>query len=168
MNDTRLGTLHTEDGCAVLRFERRFAHPLEKVWAAVTEPEQMKMWFPSGVEVDLRPGGVMRFIDAGEDGATFEGAITALDPPRLIAYTWGEDALRFELHTDGAGCLLVFTHSFDDGAKAARDGAGWHTCLDMLEATLNGESREWSRERWDEVHKEYVASFPAEFSTRGP
>ena len=35
-----------------------------------------------------------------------------------------------------AGCLLVFTHSLNDGAKAAWDVAGWRTCLDMIEATL--------------------------------
>ena len=28
----RNGTLHTIDGRSVLRFERRLAHPVEKVW----------------------------------------------------------------------------------------------------------------------------------------
>lgn len=167
MADTRLGTLHSVDGRTVLRFERRYAHPMKKVWSALTDPEQMKTWFPSPVEVDLRPGGVVRFIDADANGKTFEGSITGFDPPRLIAYTWGEDALRFELYRDGAGCLLIFTHSFDDGAKAARDGAGWHACLDMLDATLNGQPREWSRGWWDGIHQEYVATYPAEFSARG-
>ena len=53
-----------------------------------------------------------------------------------------------------AGCLLVFTHSLNDGAKAAWDVAGWRTCLDMIEATPDGQPREWSRKWSDEVHKE--------------
>lgn len=31
----------------VLRFARRYPHPIEKVWAALTEPAQMSRWFPA-------------------------------------------------------------------------------------------------------------------------
>src|SRR5439155_20424380 len=34
------GTLWTEQGRQVLRFERRLAHPVEKVWRAITEPAE--------------------------------------------------------------------------------------------------------------------------------
>ncbi len=37
---------------------------------------------------------------------------------------------RIELQADGAGTLLTLTDTFDDLGKAARDGAGWHECLD--------------------------------------
>ena len=32
------GTLETRDGRHVLRYERRLAHPVERVWAALTQP----------------------------------------------------------------------------------------------------------------------------------
>jgi len=32
------------DGRSVLRLERRYPHPVAKVWRAVTEPEQTSPW----------------------------------------------------------------------------------------------------------------------------
>jgi hypothetical protein len=52
------------------------------------------------------------------------GTVVELDPPRVFAFTWGKDLLRFELSADGRGCLLVFTHSFDNHASAPRSAAG--------------------------------------------
>src|SRR5205085_289579 len=54
-------TLHTSDGRPMLRFERRLEHPPERVWRAITEPEELAHWFPAQVEIDLRPGGAMKF-----------------------------------------------------------------------------------------------------------
>lgn len=52
----RLGTLHTrEDGRLELRFERRFAHPVERVWRPITEAEQLAVWLPAYVEIDPTP-----------------------------------------------------------------------------------------------------------------
>ncbi len=55
------GTLHTEDGLTVLRFERHLAHPAAKVWHALTDTEALRHWFPQDVTADLRPGGKMLF-----------------------------------------------------------------------------------------------------------
>ena len=46
--------------------------------------------------------------------------------------------MRFELQPDGDGTVLTFTDTFDEYGKAARDGAGWHACLDMLRFALDG------------------------------
>ena len=51
----------TLDGRPTVRVERRYPHPIDKVWRAVTTPEHLGQWFPSPVELDLRPGGAMRF-----------------------------------------------------------------------------------------------------------
>ena len=39
------------------RIERELllSHPIEKVWAAITEPAQLVQWFGQTAEVDLRP-----------------------------------------------------------------------------------------------------------------
>ena len=52
---------HTIDGRPTVRIERHYPHPIEKVWRAVTTPEHLDEWFPSPVEVELRPGGAMHF-----------------------------------------------------------------------------------------------------------
>ena len=130
-------SLQTRDGRSVLRMERSLKHPPEKVWRAMIEPDRLADWFPGKVTLDLRAGGSLEFED--EDGnAEGTGTITDLDPPRLIAYTWGTDHLRWELHPDGDGTRLVLLHTFDDRAAAASYGAGWHTCVVALDLALDG------------------------------
>jgi uncharacterized protein YndB with AHSA1/START domain len=136
--------LQTIGGKPVLRFERLLPHAPQKVWAAVTEPDQMRHWFPAAVETDLVVGAPMRFRFEGEDDVTPDpmrnGEILELDPPKVYAFRWSEDVLRFELLPDEQGCLLVFTHVLAGGPlgrlAAGRNAAGWDTCLDALGAAL--------------------------------
>src|SRR5262249_27418231 len=52
------GTIEEIDGRYVLRFERRFKHPVERVWGALTQPDQIPKWWGEGeVELDLVEGG---------------------------------------------------------------------------------------------------------------
>lgn len=41
------GTLETIDGRLALRFERTLAHPIERVWRALSEPDELGAWFPA-------------------------------------------------------------------------------------------------------------------------
>ena len=129
------GTFQTINDHPAVRFERRLSHPIDAVWRAVTEPEQLAAWFPARVTVDLTPGGRMRF-EAGEGSA--DGEVLELDPPRRFAFTWGGERLRIELEEAGDGCVLRFTHVLSSPEQAARDAAGWHVCLDRLETALGG------------------------------
>jgi uncharacterized protein YndB with AHSA1/START domain len=156
------GTYQPVDGRPALHFERRLAHPVERVWRAVTEPEELGHWFPNNVEVDLRVGGRMRFVfPEGTDYPPMDGEVLELDPPRRFAFTWGEDELRIELEPidDGQGCLLRFTDVFVQEDKAARDAAGWHVCLDTLEKFMAGEDHEQPGDRpsdeWQAHYDEY-------------
>jgi uncharacterized protein YndB with AHSA1/START domain len=161
------GTLHAEADRFVLRFERRLAHPPEKVWRALTDPAELRHWFPQDVEVDLQPGGKMRFAQCDGEGPAFDGEVVDFDPPRLFAFLWGTDLLRWELRPDGDGCLLVFTDTIDEQGKAARDGAGWQVCLEALEARLDG-SEPPPADRWRQIHPDYVDRFGPEAATIGP
>ena len=128
--------LEDEQGRFVLRFERRLRHPPARVWAALTELESLRHWHPSPFELEPQVGGTVRFVPP--DGAAFgEGRVVAYEPPHVLAYTWGEDLLRWEVEPDGDGTRLVLTHTFDDRGKAARDAAGWDLCLGGLESTLS-------------------------------
>ena len=96
----------TLDGRPTVRVERHYPHPIEKVWRAVTLPEHLGQWFPSPVEVDLRPGGAMRFGGVQRDsGAT--GMVEDVDAPRRLTFTWGTDRLTFELAPDGDGTTFT-------------------------------------------------------------
>jgi hypothetical protein len=133
------GILETADDRPALRFERRLDHSVERVWRAITDPAELRHWFPP------------------EEAMT----VTESDPPRLLAGTWFGDRLRFELRPDGEGCVLVFSHIFDDRDTAARSAAGWDRCFVRLDALLAGVpmSEADSLEGWSEVHERYAEEF---------
>ncbi|HEX8804789.1 MAG TPA: SRPBCC domain-containing protein [Acidimicrobiales bacterium] len=141
-------TLETVGGRNVLRVRRRLSHPPAKVWRALTEPGELTHWFPADVEVvesdvdpGLAPGATLRFVFREGEGETQEGRVVEADPPHVLAYTWGDATLRWELrpHDGGAACELVFTHAFDDRPGAAAFAAGWGRCLVGLAQRLAGE-----------------------------
>jgi len=134
------GTYTTVDGRPAVRFERRLRHPVDAVWRAVTEPGELRHWFPAEVEVDLRVGGRMRFTFAPE--VTDDGEVLELDPPHLFAFLWGVDVMRFELMQEGGGTRLTMLHVLSEEGEeaAAKTAAGWHLCLDGMERRLGGDS----------------------------
>ena len=133
MDDVELGTLTRQGDRWMLTFTRRLAHPREKVWRAVaSKPEHLAAWYPQEIVGERRAGAPLRFVSsAGDD---FDGQMLVFDPPEVMEFTWGTDRLRIELRADSAGTLLTLTDTFDELGKAARDGAGWHECLDRLVA----------------------------------
>ena len=138
------GTYETIDGRPALRFERRLPHPAGLVWRALTEPGELAHWFPALVERELEPGGKMTFTFADGGLPPSDGHVHEVEPPRLFAFSWGEEELRFELEelADGRECLLRFTHLLEQRDQAANNAAGWHVCLDRLAAHLRGEAVE--------------------------
>jgi uncharacterized protein YndB with AHSA1/START domain len=159
--------MQDDRGRTVLRFERTLDHPPDRVWRYLTEASELRGWHPSPFELEPRVGGAVRYLPT--DGAAFgEGEVTEYDPPRVLAYTWGDDHLRWELESRGDGCLLVLTHTFDDHFKAARDAAGWDVCLDALGARLAGAEPE--QVEWRELNRVYEEKFgiPHEKATAPP
>ena len=161
------GSYATIEDTPTLTFERRLSHPVDRVWRAITERDELGHWFPSKVVLDeLAAGTEMSFefeqmpLDAP---STMTGRVTDFDPPRLFAFTWGPpphgDHLRFELEpVEGEpACLLRLTVLLGERDKAARDAAGWHVCLDRLEEQLGGQgvAGEW-RSYYDEYQRRGV------------
>jgi uncharacterized protein YndB with AHSA1/START domain len=149
-----------------LRFTRKLAHPPEQVWRAITEHEHLRAWFPHAIVGDWVVGGELRFESEYGD---FGGEVLAYEPPELLEFRWGPDTIRLEVAEAAGGCTLTLLDTIEELGKAARDGAGWHTCLDRLQAELDGARADDAlRERWREVHPGYVDAFGAEAATIGP
>jgi uncharacterized protein YndB with AHSA1/START domain len=141
-----------------LRFERHLPAPVETVWKYLTESDLRARWFMGG-SIDPRPGGKMEFIFdhdqlsdndvpmperyAANHGKRWTEEIIDIDPPHLIAYTFGtnsEGVATFELApaADG-GTLLTLVHSrIATREQALNYGGGWTSHLAVLEARLAG------------------------------
>jgi uncharacterized protein YndB with AHSA1/START domain len=151
------GTLRTDgDRCAV-RFERLYDFTPEELWSALTEPGQLARWLAKAeVQPGVGGGIALHFED---DGTVEGGRVLEWDEPRLLEYEWrypGEDesVVRFELHRQEYGTLLVLDHRRLGRASGAGYGAGWHAHLDALAREI--ETGTWSR-RFEELLPAYVA-----------
>ncbi len=173
------GTLEEIDGRYVLRFERRYAHPVDRVWNALTRPEQVSQWFGGENEIQLElveggryetkttgPPDLVEAIvrEAGQDALETRDTVLRVEPPRVFEHTFGGDPgsiARWELEPDGDGCRLRLTHTEPagfDAANAPRDLGGWHTLLDLMEQGLAGQPVEWTAEHWEEHRDRYAAT----------
>jgi uncharacterized protein YndB with AHSA1/START domain len=126
------------EDCPALRLERRYDQPVERVWRALTESDELSRWFPGEFEVSHS------------------------DPPHLLIGGWqGDGTLRFELQPYGAGCVLTFTHAFADRDQAALTGAGWDRCFARLDALLAGQTMTYedSLAAWPQVHERLAAAW---------
>ncbi len=161
------GVLSEVDGRYELRFVRRLSHPVDKVWAAITEPDGLRAWFPFDIEGERATGAPLRFVFREDEGGDFEGSMVEFTAPAAMELRWEDDeTLRLELASSESGCVLTLINRFDELGKAARDAAGWHACLDALEAWLEGAAV--PDDRWGEVHPGYVSRFGPEAATIGP
>jgi uncharacterized protein YndB with AHSA1/START domain len=122
------------------QIERRILLPasLAEVWKALTDGDQVSVWFGAEVEMEPRRGGRVRFRfpDGSERGAVIE----AFETERLFVLRWlpfEQDAegktegrpstnVRFSLKPSEDGTLLVVQESFPalSSRKASAPDAG--------------------------------------------
>jgi uncharacterized protein YndB with AHSA1/START domain len=154
-------TLITGEPRPAVRLERRLPDPPDVVWRALTERDQLRAWFPSDVIGEWRVGAPLSFPFSPEViDMTLTGEVLEVDAPHRLAFTWGAETLRFELHPDGDGTRLVLIDELP-AAHAARNAAGWDTCLDRLAGREPGD--------WQPRLERYAAAFaPALGPQEGP
>jgi len=133
--------------------EREFAHPPEKVWRALTQPELVAEWL---MRNDIKPVVGHRFNFRADPMPGWNGVtdceVLVAEAPRRLSYTWnasGEEAktgiktvVTFTLTPTKAGTLL---HMEQSGFRAEHDhdrffqGAqyGWQKMLGALEGVLS-------------------------------
>ena len=141
-------------GRFVLELTRVLAAPRERVFDALTRPDELATWWgPQGftspeIEIDLRVGGRYRFTMQPPDGDRFHlaGEFLEVEPPRRLAYTfrWEEPApddreTVVTLTLDdvaGATELTVAQAEFATEERLALHRGGWTDSLDKLSAIL--------------------------------
>ena len=139
-----------------VRLERLLPGPIERVWGYLTDSRKRGQWLATG-PMDLRVGGAVELLFHHADlsaektppakykdkacGATMRGTVTACEPPRLLAYTFGDSGeVTFELTPKGKDVLLVLTHRrLADRRTMVSVSTGWHSHLGVLADVLNGD-----------------------------
>lgn len=89
--------IETDETSLIVR--RTFDAPRERVFDAWTDSDQVDQWWgPNGFmtttnEMDVRPGGIWRFVMVGPDGDEFQNRIVCddIEKPERLAYTHGSD-----------------------------------------------------------------------------
>ncbi|GAA3533712.1 hypothetical protein GCM10022295_14500 [Streptomyces osmaniensis] len=132
----------------------------------MTDVDELAHWFPSRAEIELRPGGTIKFGgDPNMEDST--GRVIAVEEPRHLSFEWGGDELHFDLEAlDEGRTRFTLTNVLDAENTAARNGAGWEVCLAALDAHARGERYEephaGAEAPWKGVYDSYVAAgFPS-------
>jgi len=125
------GILETIDGRPTLRFTRQLAHPIERVWRAVSTHDELAVWFVAPME----------FTHVGQHFEVMgqPGEVLRYEPPGALEWEWGGERFSFVLESTNDGTLLTFVHVFADQTLGADYASGWHFHFDRLEAHLAGQ-----------------------------
>jgi uncharacterized protein YndB with AHSA1/START domain len=157
-------TAQTHGEKATLLFTRDFAHPVEKVWRALTSPEALREWSPFESTRDLSSVGAATILMIG--GPTPEPSeieVLRAEAPKLLEYTWGGDLLCWELHPTAQGTRLVLKHTVQDKSWLSKVAAGWHISLDVAAAVLSSAeigrivAQDAMHFDWERLQQEYEA-----------
>ncbi len=161
----RRGTLTLEGEHATIAFERRYGHPIDVVWDALTNPEHLAQWYMTKARLDARPGGTIDYV-SGISQFHVTGKILTWDPPRVFEHEWNVDprqylpkgersVVRWELTPDGDGTILRITHRHLTDQTAKGFIAGTHAFLDRLEDQLDEKPLTNWVQRVDELRPVY-------------
>jgi uncharacterized protein YndB with AHSA1/START domain len=135
-----------------LKIKRLIKAPRDRVYAAWTDPAQLKQWFgPESVQTreliaDARVGGKFRWDLTNAEGEemTCRGEYLELQPGKKIVFTWQWDddevwenhtsVVTVELDDCDGGTELRLTHEQLPNEES-RDGhtGGWNSALDKFE-----------------------------------
>lgn len=138
----------------VLRIERQFRAPVETVFKAFTDPEQIVQWWgPEGCSVpeyqfEVRPGGTFRTCMRGpESDHWVQGEYSEVVENRRLAFSWawendGEPGpatyVTVEFHDLGGETNIVLTHEgFDSIEGRDAHGVGWNSSFNCIDQLLN-------------------------------
>jgi uncharacterized protein YndB with AHSA1/START domain len=117
------------------------AAPVERVWAAYTNPEDIRQWNAASDDwhttkatVDLRVGGAFSSRMEAKDGSVgfdFAGTYTKIVEHKLIEYSFGDRTALVEFTPDAKGGVVVrVTFDSEPTHSIEEQRTGWQAILD--------------------------------------
>lgn len=136
-----------------LEIKRRIKAPRDRVYAAWTDPVELKQWFgPEGVQTreivaETWVGGLFRWdlINSDGEAATIRGEFRELVPGEKIVFSWRlENEAKWKNHFsvvtvelsdagDGETELRLKHEQLPDDESREAHGEGWNSVLVKLE-----------------------------------
>lgn len=135
--------------------KRTFRAPLDKVWNAWTDAEEIKQWespepmTTPDAAVDLKVGGQYFITMAGGEApgpVTARGVFKEVDPMKKLVYSWkwdggqmGEETLvtlEFKKISDNETEVILTHDLFEDENQAKEHKKGWESTYNKLEKYL--------------------------------
>jgi uncharacterized protein YndB with AHSA1/START domain len=97
----------------------------ERLWEALTDPDQASGWLGGRIEWDLREGSPLLFVD--EDGSLRWGQLDVIRAGRYLRYRWWGEAgdvseVSYLLEPDGAGTRLTIQERSVEPVRPAGTG----------------------------------------------
>ncbi|OZU89145.1 activator of Hsp90 ATPase 1 family protein [Virgibacillus indicus] len=135
-------------------FTRQFYYSIDEVWSYLTNNDKLQQWFPE-LEIQKLEKGSEILFDM-KDGNYEKMEILEVEPKSILAFTWDKNSVQFELAANSFGCKLVFKeylHEVTD--HTPKDLAGWHVCLEVIQALLDGTTIRNRRSLWNRWYKKY-------------
>jgi uncharacterized protein YndB with AHSA1/START domain len=143
---------------------RDLRHAPEKVWRAITEPTHLREWAPFDASGDLGKVGTVEVTWVGSP-APVETRITRADPPKVLEYEIGGNAMRWKLEGRDGGTRLTLW-AVIDRPYIAMGAAGWHIAFDVLQRLLDGAPIDriagmaaMQFDGWQRLHVDYAQQF---------
>jgi uncharacterized protein YndB with AHSA1/START domain len=134
-----------------IRHETYIDTDVRTVWETLISADGWDGWFTSGMELDARSGGAIRFrwIDWGPRRITAEdaGVVITVEEPHRFVFSWHEGefaqptTVAFTLETAGSGTnVMVEDRGYPDTPEGRRwfadCAAGWGEALTLLKFYL--------------------------------
>jgi len=159
-----------------LKLERLLPGPIDRVWAYLTESDLRRQWLASGV-MEMKVGAPFELTwrndeltdppgqrpEGFEAEHSMESKIIELDPPRKLAFTFGNSGeVSFELEPRGDEVLLTLIHRrLPSREMMIKVAAGWHAHVGILVAKASGIAPTPFWDTWSGLRQEYDRRIPA-------
>ena len=149
---------------------RELAHPVERVWEAITAPEHLREWAPFDADRNLASVGAATLTTVNTPAPQVSASrVTRVEALKLLQLDWGGQQMRWELEAlAGNRTRLTLWHGIDR-RYIAMGAAGWHVCLDVLERSLGGQPIGrlagpvvMKLEGWQRLHRDYAKQLGVE------
>ena len=168
------GDVIIEGDRATIVFRRTLHHSIDRVWQAVTDPNELSAWLLQSATIEPHPGGRIEYVSS-PDPIVWYGKILVWDPPRVYEHEFNTDpdprwsdhiqaertTARWELDARGEFTVLTLTFRGFTRRVATGFAPGTHAFLDRLEALLSRTPLpDWAR-RFEEIRPLYWTAGPA-------